>query len=177
LHCPPGDICFAENEFGKPFLERTSVERVLEFNLSHAGGLVLVAVCRGRRIGIDIEEIRSSDDISAIAESYFTPRECAFVLGQHRSARERTFLRCWTRKEAYLKGLGKGLSIPLNSFDTLISSGQPVGILESGPGSSDGATWQLADLDLYEGYVAAVAVESAIDRLVHFEWRPDRAER
>jgi 4'-phosphopantetheinyl transferase len=170
LDCPPSDIRFAENPFGKPFLDEANGGRVPEFNLSHAGELVLVGVCESRRVGIDVEEIRPMDDLSSIAESHYTPQECAFIFGQVSEAQTRAFFRCWTRKEAYVKALGKGLSIRLNSFETNM---QP----ELGrssrnlPRSADGANWQLADLDVPEGYMAAVAVEMGMDRLVYFEWR------
>ena len=170
MDCPPADIRFAENPFGKPFLDETNGARVPEFNLSHAGGLVLVGVCESRRVGIDVEEIRPMDDLSSIAESHYTPQECAFIFGQVPDNQTRAFFRCWTRKEAYVKALGKGLSIPLNSFETNM---QP----ELGrsshnlPCSADGANWKLADVDVPEGYMAAVAVETGMDRLVYLEWR------
>jgi len=170
LHCTPRDIRFEKNAFGKPFLHEREGFRPLEFNLSHAGSMVLIGVCRGRRIGIDVEKIRPIKDISAIAESNFTPRERAFIFQQHPSEQDKAFLRCWTRKEASVKAVGKGLSIPLNSFDTMISDGLRVGLLEGGPGSLDDTIWQLSDLDLPEGYVAALAVESRISRLVYQEW-------
>lgn len=177
LQLSPGDVCFGENAFGKPFLDGIDAGRAPQFNLSHAGGLVLVGVCRGRRIGIDVEESRPIDDIAAIAESYFTPQECAFIFRQEPANRERAFFRCWTRKEAYVKAVGNGLSIPLHSFDTLISTGQSGGLLNSGVGIPAGTTWELADLDPDEGYVAAVAVETCINRLVHIEWRTSIIER
>ena len=172
LHRPPRDIRFRQNAFGKPSLDETDGGRQTEFNLSHAGRLVLIGLCRGRRIGIDVEEIRPMDDISAIAESHFTSQEHEFIFRQQPADRDRTFFRCWTRKEAYVKAVGKGLSIPLNSFDTLTSEAQRGGLLDSGSSSKDGAMWQLADLELPEGYVGAVAVETGINRLVCFEWQP-----
>jgi 4'-phosphopantetheinyl transferase len=171
LQCSRREIRFAENAFGKPFLDDVSGGRAVEFSLSHSGGLVVVGLCRGRRIGIDVEEIRPMDDISAIAESYFTPQECAFILREQRLGRQHAFWSCWTRKEAYVKAVGKGLSIPLNSFDTLISRREPVAFLEGGPDLGDKAIWQVMNLDLRKGYVTAIAVETAKNRLVHFEWR------
>ncbi len=169
LHCPRGDIRFGQTSFGKPFLDETGGGRALEFNLAHAGDRVLVGLSRGRRIGVDVEKIRPIEDILSIAESYFTPQECAFIFRQQPLDRERAFLCCWTRKEAYVKAVGKGLSIPLNSFDTRINQETAV-FLESGPGSTDEAIWQVANLDSGEGYVAAVAIETGMNRLVHFEW-------
>jgi 4'-phosphopantetheinyl transferase len=173
LHFCPPDIRFCENLFGKPSLVQTGSGGTLEFNLSHAGSLVLVALSGGRRIGVDVEEIRAVDDFSVIAESHFTPPECAFIFGHGPADREPAFFRCWTRKEAYIKAVGKGLSIALNSFDTLIASGQSGRRIAGGPDRPDVANWWLADLDVPNNYMAAVAVETGIDRLVYFDWQPN----
>ena len=170
LDCPPSDIRFAENPFGKPFLDEANGGRMLEFNLSHAGGLVLVGVCESGRVGIDVVEIRPMDDLSSIAESHYTPQECAFIFGQAQEDQLRAFLRCWTRKEAYVKALGKGLSIRLNSLETHIQP-EPDRPSHVGAGLTDGALWQLTDLDVPEGYIAAVAAETGMHRVVYFEWR------
>ncbi len=170
LPCRPADIRFSKNRFGKPFLCEVTGDTAPEFNLSHTGDLVLVALSQGGRVGIDAEEIRPIEDFLSIAGSYFTHEEFAFIGSQVPGKREREFLRCWTRKEAYLKAIGKGLSIPPNSFDTLISSKGSAVVLESGSRSENKEIWQLADLDVCEGYVAAVAIDGGMKSLVHFEW-------
>lgn len=152
--CPAADLRFARNRFGKPFLEATGGSRPPAFNLSHAGEVILLGVCGGGNLGIDVEQIRPVDDALSIAESQYGPLEYASVLAQPAGARDRAFFRCWTRKEAWVKALGAGLSIPLNSFDTL----------------ADAPALQVNDLPVPDGYVAAVAVEKAFDRLVRFEW-------
>jgi 4'-phosphopantetheinyl transferase len=170
LHCEPRDISFAEAAFGKPFVTKPTGLPGLEFNLSHSGDMVLVGVCHRRRVGIDVEEIRPIDDLLSIAEMYFTPDEFAFIHRQLPSDRERTFLHCWTRKEAYVKAVGKGLMIPLSSIETHVSNRATVVIPESIPRSPDEASWRTANLDLHEGYVAAIAIEEGATELVHVEW-------
>ncbi|MGB6725377.1 MAG: 4'-phosphopantetheinyl transferase superfamily protein, partial [Terracidiphilus sp.] len=160
LYCRPEDVRFGEDRFGKPFLDGTNCGQVLEFNLSHSGNLVLFALCQGQRVGVDCEQIRRINDLLSISKSYFTPEECAFILRQLPSDREREFLRCWTRKEAYVKAVGRGLAIPLNSFDTQISRGNAAVFLESDLNSI--TEWEVANLDLCEGYVAAVAIEEGM---------------
>lgn len=175
LYCRPSDIRFSEDRFGKPMFHETHGIQGLEFNLSHSGDLVVCAICRGRRVGIDCEQIRHIKDCLSIAEANFTQEEFAFVFGQLPSDREREFLRCWTRKEAYIKGIGRGLAIPLNSFDARISSGSTAVFLETEPNSIE--KWQVADLNLGEDYVAAVAIEKGMTNLVHYEWGAGVAER
>jgi 4'-phosphopantetheinyl transferase len=165
LQCSPSDLAFEANAFGKLFLVKAGSGN-LEFNLSHAGSLIVIGLCADHSIGVDVEEIRTVDGLSCIAESYFTPQECRFILEHHGADRKRAFFRCWTRKEAFIKAVGEGLSIPLNSFDTLNS--QPHGLWVADT-LSDG-DWWLEDLEVPEPYIGTVAVETGTDRIVYFEW-------
>jgi 4'-phosphopantetheinyl transferase len=158
LNCPPGDIGFAANAYGKPFVMPASGSRPPEFNLSHAGELILIGVSGGRCIGIDVEKIRPMADLESVVESQFAPQERGFIGAVLSSRREQAFFRCWTRKEAYVKALGKGLSIPLNSFDTLA---EPANF----------APLRMVDLNVPEGYAGAAVLETRIDRFVYWPWR------
>jgi 4'-phosphopantetheinyl transferase len=171
LNRPAAALRFDKDSFGKPFLSHNTPVASLEFNLSHAGALVLIALSARRRIGVDVEEIRPMDDFTAIAEAHFTPRERAFIFNHAPAYRERAFFRCWTRKEAYIKAVGKGLSIRLNSFDTFIDAGQRGRQLAAGPDAPDVASWWLTDLDVPQDYLGALVVETGIDRLIYFEWK------
>ncbi len=173
LYCPPRDIEFGESAFGKPFVVDKNNAKVPQFNLSHAGLVVLVAVSGERSVGIDVEEIRPIEEFQLIAKRNFTRLECAYVLGQALENRDRRFFRCWTRKEAYIKAIGKGLSIPLDSFETLLGPGQPVGP-STDVVDAHGTKWFLEDIDAPANYMAALAVEDGIDRLVHLQWKADR---
>jgi 4'-phosphopantetheinyl transferase len=172
LCCSPEEIGLGENAFGKPFIDGTHRDGKIEFNLSHAGSLVLIGLCRELRIGVDVEEIRPVDDLLAIVKACFTPRECAFFLDRKVADRPRAFLRCWTSIEGCVKAIGRGLSFPLNSFDmqiSLIESSGFVSRLED----STATGWQIAELRAPDGYVASVAVESHLERLVYFEWQSE----
>ena len=173
LHCLPGDLEFEVSAFGKPFLSKAAGARKLEFNLSHAGSLIVIGLSANRSIGVDVEEIQMVSEISLIAQSYFSPEECTFVFQQASSDQEWAFFRCWTRKEAYIKAIGKGLSIPLNSFDTLIPNGQAGKLLVGGPDIPGGGDWWLEDLELPKPYIGAVAVQNGTDRMIYFEWCRD----
>lgn len=170
LQCTAREIQFGENAFGKPFIADQNNAKIPEFNLSHAGLVVLVAISRNRRIGIDVEEIRALNDFQSIARRHFTRREYAYIFDQPIEDRNREFFRCWTRKEAYTKATGKGLSIPLDSFDTLLGPGQPVDswicVVDG-----HGRKWFLKDIEAPRNYMAAIAVEDGIDRLVHLQWK------
>jgi 4'-phosphopantetheinyl transferase len=172
LGCRPEEIQFDQDSFGKPFLTEGCDPIPPAFNLSHSGDLVAVALSRGRQIGIDVEEIRPIKDLERIAGSNFTPEECAFVLRHAAKAREHAFFRCWTRKEAYIKAVGKGLSIPLNTFDTLIGPRQPGRWLPRTVDAPGAANWWLADLDMPANYRGAVTVEGGFCRLTYSDWSP-----
>jgi 4'-phosphopantetheinyl transferase len=120
----PRSIAFELNAFGKPFLRReASGDPQIRFNLSHSNELVAIGVVVGRHLGIDIEFIRPMDDIDSIGKAYFTEAERNILNTSGSDRKVETFFACWTRKEAYIKAVGKGLSIPLTSFDVSMIPG------------------------------------------------------
>jgi 4'-phosphopantetheinyl transferase len=123
LRKSPERIEFKSNEFGKPFLAEPAGNREVFFNMSNSKEVVVVAVTTERVVGVDVEHLRPIDQISSIASHYFSPNELALLNLASSSQRNHVFCACWTRKEAYIKAVGKGLSIPLNSFDTSMPLG------------------------------------------------------
>jgi 4'-phosphopantetheinyl transferase len=169
---PPEEIGFHRDSFGKPFLVESGARRAPVFNMSHSGSVVLIALACDGHIGVDVEAIRPMEHLASIAKSNFTPQECAFIMRHRPKNQAHAFFRCWTRKEAYIKALGKGLSIPLNAFDTLIAAGQSGRRLPYNADGPEVENWWLADLDVPVGYLGAVAVEKGFDRLIYSEWNP-----
>lgn len=104
------DIVFGANEYGKPFLKNC---RDVEFNISHSGKWVACSL-GNLPTGIDIEQIRPID--MGIAQRFFSKEEFKNLMSKNISEREAFFYDLWTLKESYIKAVGKGLSIPLNSF-------------------------------------------------------------
>jgi len=101
----------------------------VEFNLSHAGDFTLIAIAQECRVGVDVERIRSGISSHVIAQQYFSASEFAELQSFPLKQRETAFFTCWTRKEAYIKALGEGLSIPLDSFDVSLEPGKPADLL------------------------------------------------
>jgi 4'-phosphopantetheinyl transferase len=132
---------------GKPFLAEPSGHD-LRFNLSHSDAMALVAVARGREVGVDAEAIRPGRRADGIASRWFTPEESDHLRGLGEAEAELAFYRLWTRKEAYLKATAAGVPGGLASFDALR--------LEPASGPEPG--WEFADLDAGAGYAAALAV-------------------
>src|SRR6185503_1727872 len=100
----------------------------LEFNLSHSGALALVAAARGRPVGVDVERHRPGVETLEIAARFFTPRELGALRALDADGRVAGFFLCWTRKEAYVKARGEGLTVPLDAFDVSCTPGEPARI-------------------------------------------------
>ena len=150
---------FAYTEFGRPVLADASQYEPIEFNLSHSGGLTLLAFARHHRIGIDVEEVRTTFDPTEIAENYFSQAERRILRTLPPKLRHEAFFRCWTRKEAFIKALGDGLSHSLDAFDVSLSPGDPTALLATRPDAREAECWALRDIEVPEGYLAALAVK------------------
>ncbi len=142
---------------GKPALSRRFAGSDLHFNVSHCDDVAAYAFAYGHAIGIDLEAVRVITDADDIAARYFSPRENATYRTLDPRDRPLGFFNCWTRKEAFVKALGDGLSIPLDRFDVTLAPGEPAKVLrvENTPGDSSG--WRLDSLCPAAGYVGAIA--------------------
>jgi 4'-phosphopantetheinyl transferase len=155
LQCDPGQLRFFVNEYRKPFLDRGR----LEFNLSHSGDFALIAIGRARKVGVDVERIRTDFETEEIGRRFFSQSEMSELQSLPADQRKRAFFSCWTRKEAYIKAQGMGLTLPLDSFDVSLSPGQPAVLRATRPDSEEAARWTLLSLNVGSDYAAAVAVE------------------
>src|SRR6266550_603204 len=115
---------------GKPALSRRFAGSALHFNLSHCDDVAAYAFAYGHAIGIDLEAVRVITDADDIAARYFSPRENTTYRTLNPRDRPLGFFNCWTRKEAFVKALGDGLSIPLDRFDVTLAPGEREAIAE-----------------------------------------------
>ena len=127
----PAKIDYVYGERGKPVLDRSPGDVGLTFNMSHSGEWVLIAVGRDREIGVDIEQIRPDIDLEGISRRFFSPAEVDALFALASNLRDEAFFRCWTRKEAYIKARGGGLSIPLAQFVVSLAPDQPAALLSA----------------------------------------------
>ena len=155
LRCEPSQLEFIVNGYGKPALN----EHNLEFNLSHSGEIALVGVTRGRKVGVDVEHIRSDIEIESISSRFFSPNEVAELSTLPPEQRMMAFFNCWTRKEAYIKAHGLGLSLPLDSFDVSLTPNEPAVLRATRPDPTLAARWLFESLEVDPEYAAAVVVE------------------
>ncbi|MBL8699049.1 MAG: 4'-phosphopantetheinyl transferase superfamily protein [Alphaproteobacteria bacterium] len=175
LETDPAALVFDAGPWGKPVLVAPSTAAGLAFNLSHSDNRMVCAVSAQRRIGVDIERPRAGFDLAALARRHFSSREIASWTALDPADRGRGFLACWTRKEAYIKAIGLGLSMPLDSFSVSLAPGEAAALLavEGSPGEA--ARWRLAEFVAGEGVVGAIAVEGDGWTAVHRRWPEDAA--
>ncbi len=160
LHKTPNDVLFQYTKYGKPFLEDRCD---LRFNVSHCEGLALLAFVRRREIGVDVEKVRPQSDVTKLAERFFSVRERNHLRTLSGDELHSAFFRCWTRKEAYIKAKGEGLSLPLHQFDVSIDPNSPRILLATRPDGSEANRWTIYNVQTFPGYVAALAVGEQIE--------------
>ncbi|MHB1421672.1 MAG: 4'-phosphopantetheinyl transferase family protein [Gemmataceae bacterium] len=167
----PEEVRFAYSNYGKPRLADESNDSDLRFNLTHSHGLALLAMTHGRDVGIDVEHLRDlENDGQSLAERFFSPRESAVLSSLPPHLRREAFFNCWTRKEAYIKANGKGLSLPLDQFDVSLHPGEAAALLATRHDPDEARRWSMRSLLPGEGYVGALAVEGISWRLWCGEW-------
>ena len=161
---PARELQFQITAFGKPFLDATFG---VHFNLSHSGELAILAVGTNE-MGADVEFIRSLYDFESIASGFFSAREISELQQYAAPERIRAFYRCWTRKEAFIKAIGKGLSIPLSSFAMSLEEDRGE-LLEITP-PEQVTDWTITALDLGPDYVGAVAMRGEPRTVAIRDW-------
>ncbi|MGI9057263.1 MAG: 4'-phosphopantetheinyl transferase family protein [Ktedonobacteraceae bacterium] len=177
LNIEPRQLRFCLNAYGKPSLESSLHVPPLSFNISHAHDLALYAFTYVRQVGVDVEYMRlggedsRDDDYEQLAQRYFSPYERTVLQTLPVEEKQRAFFQCWTRKEAYIKAKGTGLSLPLDLFDVSLRPNEPAALLQSRESPQEAARWSLRELAPGTGYVGALAVEGKKDWQLHcWQW-------
>src|ERR1043165_4496847 len=167
LRCPCHEVRFTANRYGKPILHAERDVPPLHFNLTHSRGAIALAVSRGREVGIDVEERQRSVDYVALAERFFAPPEARHLQQLREEQRSGAFFALWTLKEAFVKGIGRGLSFPLDAFcfeleeDRLIDF-RPLADFVS-------HEWYFHQFELSPRHCGALAVQNPAGHGIHIE--------
>ena len=175
LRTPPAGLTFGLNAFGKPYLTGGQDELGLRFNLSHSHDMALLAVARNRDVGVDIEFRRADFATDEIAERFFSRSERNQLRAIAGEQKTEAFFNCWTRKEAYIKARGEGLSFPLDQFDVAFAPDVPPALLGNRRDASEVSRWSFEELSPADGYAAALTVEGNFSRLLLWDF-PGRAD-
>ena len=150
----PEAIEFSYSEYDKPFLQGQQ----LQFNVAHSEDLALFAFCQTADVGVDVEHIRHVRDAEGIAARFFAAGENEIFQATDVEQRDKAFFACWTRKEAFIKAVGEGLSYPLDSFEVEFSPGVEARIVSISGSKSKAARWSFFSLTPAPGYIGALVV-------------------
>ena len=167
LHIEPEKIDFSVGEIGKPAVISNLK---LDFNLSHSGDFALIGIARERKVGVDVERFREELEIERVARRFFSENENAELMGLPSGQQQIGFFNCWTRKEAYIKAHGLGLSLPLDSFDVSLSPNEPAKLHATRPNHQEASCWTLLSLEIDSQHAGALAVEGRDLDLRFWDW-------
>src|SRR3569832_271467 len=163
LGSQPEALRFEYGAYGKPAL---GSEHTLRFNLSHSNEVALLGVSVDAEIGVDVEHIRADFASEDIARRYFSRAEVEVFNALPPEERVAAFFRCWTRKEAYIKAIGKGFSQSLSAFDVTLAPGTAPALLRAE--EDDASRWWIGDIEVGEGYAGALIVERPVAEVRFF---------
>nr|MBA3826125.1 4'-phosphopantetheinyl transferase superfamily protein [Ktedonobacterales bacterium] len=171
LGVAPLGLTFAVGPQGKPSLVHQSGQPDLRFNLSHSHDRALLAVVLDREVGVDVEFARPLEDADVIATQFFSLAERAALQTLSASEKQAAFYRCWSRKEAVIKVMGLGLSMPLDGFDVTLTPDAPARLLAVRGAVATQGPWELYDLPPLPGFASAVVVAGGpLDAIECYSW-------
>ena len=168
LKLPPESIKYSYGLKGKP--HSADAKHRVDFNMSHSGSLAVYAFTSSEQmgvdIGVDVEQVRPVPDMNDLAARFFSREEVADLAALDESHRREGFFNCWTRKEAYIKAIGDGLSVPLDAFSVSLRPGVPAQLLSIDGEESARSKWILHHFVPEAGYVGALGYRAPARKLV-----------
>lgn len=170
LSVAPRSVRFRVGERGKPELDGAHRTAGVWFNVAHSGRLGCIAITAVGPLGVDVERIRPDVAGSGLPERFFSAEEVAVLRQLAPVHQERAFFECWTRKEAYIKAIGMGLSAPLARFSVSLSPREPPELLEISDAPDAAGLWSMSSFDPAPGFVAALVVEGKDWSIAHRQW-------
>jgi len=170
LETAPERLRFGYAPAGKPFLIE---HHDLHFNLSHAADVLVLGVARERQLGVDVERVPPDEVVDSVSGIVFSAPECKALRGLEPGARRELFARLWTRKEAYIKADGRGMSLSLDHIDVSTSPDRVLLLDDGSDHWSASPQWTLHSFPAGSGYAASLAVEGRDWQLAYFDWPGD----
>lgn len=162
-------LTWAYSEHGKPNLSGSQ----LRFNLSHTADSWIGAFAWNMELGVDVERVRPMPNAAQLVSRFFSSRERAEFDHTPEEERLDALFRGWTRKEAFIKAIGRGLSFPLDRFSVPLGNTLPHSIQDLADPELEGRDWHLASLSMPTGWHAALVTEGVPERLEIRDWTPE----
>ena len=170
LGAEPSAIRFCYEKSGKPRLQNAFAKTGIQFNLSHSKGLALYIFSHGHEVGVDIEHMREISEMEQIAEQFFSVRDRVFFGALPRSEKREAFFNLWTRKEAFVKATGDGLSYHLGSFNASVAPGKSLELSRMLGVAEEASTWSIGDVRPAEEFAGAFVVEGESWKVQYWQW-------
>ena len=161
-------FCYGAN--GKPRVADPFREGAISFSMSSSVGLAIFAFTRNHEIGIDVEFVRDLPEMDEIADRLFSTRESKVYRGLPETLKKNAFFACWTRKEAFVKATGDGLSRPLNKLEMTVDPGDPAKLVSIDTDAKSASRWSIYDLKPAFGFSGAIAAEAGCCRVRCWQW-------
>jgi 4'-phosphopantetheinyl transferase len=167
LDINPAEISFQYSKFGKPVISNNDS---LQFNISHSQNMALFAFTAKFNIGVDVEFVNPDIEVKDIAANFFSANERKNLLALPNEEQAAGFFNCWTRKEAFIKAVGEGLSFPLDSFEVSLKPSEPARLLATNWAPDAISKWSLYPMSPAENFVGCVAIEGLVDQVRFWNW-------
>lgn len=167
VNCKPQAIEFTYGSHGKPMLAN---DPTIQFNVSHSQNVALYAFSNQYEVGIDIEAKDKLRKVEAIAQRFFSTQESAVIKNLSGDSKAEAFFNGWTRKEAFLKALGKGLSYPLKQVEVTMDPKEPAKFLALDDPDLKIDDWSLYDLKPLPEFAAALVVKGTPNKIHTWRW-------
>ena len=167
LGMDPRAISFEYGSRGKPSLGGAAAGR-LDFNVSHAAGVAVMALSTSGVVGVDVECATRTVDFAGLSARFFSAHEAGEIHALAAERRPEAFFNCWTRKEAYVKAIGDGLGCPLDAFAVTLLPGEPAALRWIA--GDDACHWRMTAFQPRPQYVAALATPWAPRSVAVMNW-------
>jgi 4'-phosphopantetheinyl transferase len=167
LEINPAEISFQYSEFGKPGI---ADNHSMQFNISHSQDIALFAFVKKINVGVDVEFVNPDIEVKDIAKKYFSPNEVLNLFALPEKQHTLGFFNCWTRKEAFIKAVGEGLSFPLDQFEVSLEPDKPAKLLATDWEPNAVSEWSIYSMSPGANFVGCVAIEGLIKEIKFWNW-------
>jgi 4'-phosphopantetheinyl transferase len=150
------DISITYNLYGKPCLDESINPEHIDFSLAHSHELVVYAISRQRRVGVDLEYIHRELDHEKIGYRFFTKRENKIIKSLPETHKREAFFNGWTRKEALLKAMGDDEILDFHNIEVSLSPGEVARIIDSNDKNIDASEWQIIPFSPHSDYIGSI---------------------